>query len=326
MKPFAYVKPPSEGLVVDASRAPSARIIAGGTNLVDLMRLGVETPDLLVDVNALPLGQIEESEGGLRIGALVRNTELAYDERVRQRYPALSQALLSGASAQVRNMASVAGNLLQRTRCAYFRDAGVSACNKRHPGSGCAAQEGYTRMHAILGGSEACIAAHPSDMCVALAAFDAVVHTGGAKTRAVPLVDFHVPPGDHPHIETVLEPGEIVTHVSLPATSYSARSVYLKARDCASFAFALASAAVALDLAGSTVRGARVALGGIATKPWRSHEAEQALVGGTVGRALFEKAAAAALVGARVRQDNTFKIKLAQRVLVRALEQTAALS
>jgi xanthine dehydrogenase YagS FAD-binding subunit len=326
MRPFAYVRADSEAHAQESARAPRARFIAGGTNLVDLMRLGVDNPDLVVDVNGLGYTQIEDTPEGLRIGALVRNSELAYDDRVRTRYPVLSQALLSGASAQVRNMATVAGNLLQRTRCSYFRDAGVPSCNKRAPGTGCAAREGYTRMHASLGTSDACIAAHPSDMAVALVALDAVVHTHGSRARAIPVADFHVLPADHPEVETVLEPGEMITHVSLPATPFAARSSYVKARDRASFAFALASAAVAMELQGTVIRSVRVALGGVATKPWRSREAEQVLLNQVAGREVFERAAQLAMAGARVHQDNVFKVKLGQRVLVRALEQSAKVS
>jgi xanthine dehydrogenase YagS FAD-binding subunit len=327
MKSFAYLKANSEAAGVDAGARPSARFIAGGTGLVDLMRLGVETPDEIVDVNALAWSQIEATPDGLRVGALVRNAELAYHPLVVSGYPVLSQALLSGASPQVRNMATVGGNLLQRTRCSYFRDVGVPQCNKRAPGSGCAAQDGYTRMHAIFGGSERCIAVHPSDMCVALVALDAVVHTRGARgPRVLPVGDFHTLPASHPEVENVLERGELVTHVVVPPSAFAKRSVYVKARDRASFAFALASAAVALDIDGKVIRQARVALGGVGTKPWRSREAEQALAGQPMSRALFERAASAAVAGARPLRDNGFKVKLAERVVIRALERAGEMA
>jgi len=322
MKPFSYARASVESTAIEAGARPSTRFIAGGTGLVDLLRLGVETPEQLVDVNALPWSQIESTADGLRIGALVRNTDLAYHPMVVSEYPVLSEALLSGASPQIRNMATVGGNLLQRTRCSYFRDVGVAQCNKRAPGSGCAAIAGYTRMHAVLGATDQCIAAHPSDMCVALVALDAHVYTRGSRgTRDIPVGDFHTLPGDHPEVENVLEPGELVTHVVLPRTAFAARSAYVKARDRASYAFALASAAVALDLDGKSIRQARICLGGVGTKPWRSQEAELALTGRPPTREMFDRAAAVALQGARPQGDNAFKIKLAQRVLVRALER-----
>jgi xanthine dehydrogenase YagS FAD-binding subunit len=323
--PFRYARPVDEAGALQAGTATGARFIAGGTGLVDLLRLGVEQPTDVVDLNALSWSKIEATPtGGLRIGALVKNSDLAYHPVVAQRFPVLSQALLSGASPQLRNMASVGGNLLQRTRCAYFRDVGVPACNKRSPGSGCAAIDGYTRMHAILGGSDACIAAHPSDMCVALLALDAVVHVRGAGgERDVPVGEFHRLPADHPEVETVLAPGELVTAVTLPATSLSARSAYVKTRDRASFAFALASAAVALDLDGRTVREARVVLGGVATRPWRCPAVEAALEGKTMSPDVLRAAAAHAVDGARPRPGNEFKVQLVQRVVVRALEEAA---
>jgi xanthine dehydrogenase YagS FAD-binding subunit len=325
MKPFAYAKATKEDAAIEAGARVSSRYIAGGTGVVDLLRLGVETPDQLVDVNALGWSQVESTPEGLRIGALVRNTELAYHPLVVSGYPVLSQALLSGASAQIRNMATVGGNLLQRTRCSYFRDVGVTRCNKRAPGSGCAAQDGYTRMHAIVGGSERCIAAHPSDMCVALVALDAVVHTRGRRgARTIAVADFHTLPADHPEIENALEPGELVTHVVLPPSRFAARSAYVKARDRASYAFALAAAGVALDLDGATIRQARICLGGVGTKPWRSREAEQVLTGQAANRDVFARAASTALQGAKARPDNAFKVKLAERVLVRALERAGA--
>ena len=286
MNPFTYshANRPEEA-VAAVAKNPRAAFVAGGTTLVDLLRLDVMTPAALVDVNALPLAKIESLPGGgVRIGAMVRNSDLANDPAIRRRYPVLSEALLSGASPQLRNMATVGGNLMQRTRCYYFRDA-VSPCNKRQPGSGCAALGGFNRIHAVLGTSDRCIATHPGDMPVALAALDAIVHTRrpGGGERAIPLTDFHVSYGEDPARESVLEHGELITAVELPAVPWFARSAYLKIRDRASYEFALASAAVALDLdrGGSrAIRAARVALGGVATKPWRSREAEQVLIGG----------------------------------------------
>jgi xanthine dehydrogenase YagS FAD-binding subunit len=319
MHPFSYVRATDEA---DAAAAMSdgAEYVAGGTTLVDLMRLDVMRPRALVDISALPLGKVEPNGDGVRIGALVRNSDLAYHPLV-DGYPALREALLSGASAQLRNMATVGGNVAQRTRCSYFRDASVAACNKRSPGSGCAALGGYTRMHAVLGGSPQCIATHPSDMCVALMALDAVVRARApdGTVRTMPFADFHTLPGDHPEIENVLRHGELITHVDLPGSRFAARSHYLKVRDRASYAFALASAAVAIDLDGRTIRDARVAFGGVATKPWRSVEAEQELVGKAATLATYQRAAQAAMHGAVGQGDNAFKIELAQRTLVRAL-------
>jgi xanthine dehydrogenase YagS FAD-binding subunit len=323
MRAFRYVRAADPAAALHSASSPGAAFIGGGTTLIDLMKLGVEAPDTLVDVNHLDAGApIQElPDGGLRISATARNSDVAHHALVRERFPVLSEALLAGASPQVRNMATVGGNLAQRTRCAYFRDAAVGECNKRAPGSGCAAQDGWTRMHAVLGGSRRCIAAHPSDMCVALVALDAIVHTQGPKgARQIPIADFHTLPAEHPEIETALEHGELITGVALPAAPFAARSGYVKVRDRAAFAFALASAAVAVDLHGGRMRAVRVALGGVATKPWRSHEAEALLVGQAPRRSTFEHAAAAAVRGAEMRPDNEFKVKLAQRTLVRALE------
>jgi xanthine dehydrogenase YagS FAD-binding subunit len=329
MNPFSFRQAAQADEAINTvSGDPHAKFLAGGTTLVDLLRLNVETPDALVDINALPLAKIESLPGGgLRIGALVRNSDLANDKTVRQRYPVLSEALLSGASPQLRNMATVGGNLMQRTRCYYFRDA-ISPCNKRQPGSGCAALAGYNRIHAVLGTSDKCIATSPGDMPVAMAALEAVVRTrrrNGAE-RTIPLNDFHVSYGEDPARETVLEHGELITAVDLPAVPWFARSTYLKVRDRASYEFALASAAVALDLEGGRggrIRAARVALGGIATKPWRSREAEQALTGAKADEAAFRAAADAALQGARPQKHNGFKIELAKRTLLRALTTAA---
>src|ERR1041385_5201558 len=280
MHPFVYGRPDSVDQALASGRGDAAHYIAGGTTLVDLMRLDVVQPRALIDLTGLAaakglgLAAIEDHNGGLRIGALATNTDVAYHPAVVRRFPALSEALLSGASPQLRNMATVGGNLLQRTRCPYFRDA-TSPCNKRAPGSGCAALDGYARSHAVLGTSPRCIATHPSDMCVALVALDAGVHTrSAAGTRAIAIADFHTLPGEHPEIESVLGAGELVTHVELPATRFSARSRYTKVRDRASFSFALASAAIALDLRGNAIRDARIALGGVPTKPWRARDAE----------------------------------------------------
>ncbi|HEY0483269.1 MAG TPA: xanthine dehydrogenase family protein subunit M [Kofleriaceae bacterium] len=324
MQPFVYVRADSLDHAVAAGRQGDARFIAGGTNLVDLMRLEVMRPRAVVDITGLALSAIEDVNGAVRIGALATNTDVAYHPLISARFPALSEALLSGASPQLRNMATVGGNLLQRTRCPYFRD-GTSPCNKRAPGSGCSALDGYTRPHAVLGTSNKCIATHPSDMAVALVALDAVVHTQGPSgNRAIPIADFHTLPADHPEIESVLLPGELVTHVELPATPFAARSRYTKVRDRASFSFALASAAVALDLQGGKVRDARLALGGVATKPWRAVDAERWLIGKAATLDSFKRTAAIALEGATPREDNAFKVELERRTIVRALQRGAS--
>jgi xanthine dehydrogenase YagS FAD-binding subunit len=320
MKAFDYAKPGADEEAIRAGRAAGARFIAGGTLLVDLLRLDVERPDLVVDLNGLRHAALEVGSDGLRIGALVRNSDLAEHAEVIESYPALSQALLSGASPQIRNMATVGGNLLQRTRCPYFRDTAVQACNKRKPGSGCAARNGYSRMHAVLGVSDQCIAANPSDMCVALLALDAVVHTHGPHgERAIPIAEFHTLPGSRPELESVLEQGELVTHVSLAKSELARHSAYVKARDRASYAFALASAAAGLELDGNLVRQARVALGGVASKPWRCPEVEQALLGKPATAESFRAAAGLAMRGAKTTADNQFKVELARRVIARAL-------
>jgi xanthine dehydrogenase YagS FAD-binding subunit len=324
MQPFKYVRVSDEARAIDAVAPPNARFIAGGTLLVDLMKLGVETPAQLVDVNGVPLDKIEKVAEGLKIGAMSRNSDLANHPIVKASFPVLSEALLSGASPQLRNLATLGGNLMQRPRCAYFRDLAYPDCNKRKPGSGCAAMNGWTRMHAILGTTDKCIAAHPSDMCVALVALDASVFVTGPKgSRTIPIADFHVVPADKPEVETVLGHGEMITHVVVPDTAFAKRSRYVKARDRASYAFALASAAVALDLQGGpggTIKQARVALGGLSTKPWRSKEAEQKLEGQKATADVFRAAAEAALAGAAPRRDNAFKVELGKRTIVRALE------
>jgi xanthine dehydrogenase YagS FAD-binding subunit len=333
MHSFEFIRPTdSAGAVRVAVQSKTAqqgadvRFLAGGTTLIDLMKLNVETPARLLDINRLPLGKIEAApDGGLRIGATVRNSDLAYHPAVQKDYAVLSQAILSGASAQLRNMATTAGNLLQRTRCVYFRDTAMP-CNKREPGTGCPAITGSNRMLAILGTSESCIATNPSDMNVALAALEATVHVQGPKgPRAVPIGDFHLLPGRTPQRETVLEPGDLITHVTLPPPIAGSKQLYLKLRDRTSYEFALASAAVVLTVAGGKVNRARVALGGVGTKPWRSPEAEAALLGQAADAASFRKAAEAALRGAKPQSENAFKIELAKRCLAHAL-QTAATS
>ena len=321
MRPFAYQRP---GDVADAvtmlAQAPNGTFLAGGTNLVDLMRLGVATPDVLVDVRRLGSDRITElPDGGLRIGAAVPNSELAADRRVRRRYPVLSQALLSGASGQLRNLATTGGNLLQRTRCVYFQNV-TTPCNKRQPGSGCSALEGYHRELAILGWSDACVATHPSDMAVALAALEAVVRAQGpGGERTIPLTDLHRLPGDHPERDTVLERGELITAVDLPPLPMAARSRYRKVRDRASYAFALVSVAAALQVADGVVGDVRRALGGVAHKPWRATTAEQALRGAPATQDSFRAAAEAELAGARTLPGNAFKVPLARNVIVSTL-------
>jgi xanthine dehydrogenase YagS FAD-binding subunit len=304
-----------------AQQGAEIRFIAGGTTLIDLMKLNVETPQKLIDVNHLPLGKIDNlPDGGLTIGAMVRNSDLAYHPIVRKNYAVLSEAILSGASAQLRNMATTAGNLLQRTRCVYFRDIAMS-CNKREPGSGCAAITGVNRSLAILGTSEHCIATNPSDMNVALAALEATIHIRGTKgERSVPIGDFHLVPGDTPHRETVLVPGDLITHVTLPPPAPGSRSLYLKLRDRASYEFALASAAVVVTVANGKLTRARIALGGVGTKPWRSTEAERELTDQPPTPAVFQKAADAALRDAKPQSQNGFKVELAKRCLVHALK------
>jgi xanthine dehydrogenase YagS FAD-binding subunit len=323
MQPFSFYQARNQDDALVQLGQAGAVAIAGGTTLVDLMKLDVQSPAHLVDINSLPFNRIETlPDGALRIGAMVRNSDLAHDETVMKRYPVLSQALLAGASAQLRNMATTGGNLMQRTRCYYFRDPAYTACNKRKPGSGCAALEGFNRIHAVLGGSEHCVATHPSDMTVALVALDAVVHIAGPQgERRVAIEEFHKLPGATPHIETVVQNGELITFVTLPKSSFAQRSAYVKLRDRASYEFALASAAVAMDLNGSTIRAVRIALGGVATKPWRSHEAEQVLTGAPANADTFRAAAEAAVKSAKPLRHNAFKIELAKMALVRALNQ-----
>jgi xanthine dehydrogenase YagS FAD-binding subunit len=314
--------------VADAVRQiaadPQARFIAGGTNLIDLMKYDVENPSQLIDISRLPLtAVVETADGGVRIGALVPNSDLAYHPLIEQRYPILSSAILAGASQQLRNMASTGGNLLQRTRCHYFYDV-ATPCNKREPGSGCSAIDGVNRMHAILGTSEACIATHPSDMCVALAILDAkVLVTGPDGERAIAFADFHRLPGDTPERDTNLQANEIITAIELPPRGFAENYTYIKIRDRLSYAFALVSVAAALELQGDTIGEARLALGGVAHKPWRDKAAEQALRGQPARRATFQNAADVLLRDARGYAHNAFKIDLARRAIVRALTQAA---
>ncbi len=325
MKPFGYVVPPDQAAAVAlVTGRPGAAFLAGGTNLVDLMKLGVAAPDLLVDVAGLLPGRIERTPaGGLRIGAAVRNSDLAADPRVRAEFPVLAQAVLAGASGQLRNMATVGGNLLQRTRCLYFQDVS-KPCNKRAPGSGCPARSGDHRNLAILGGSPHCVATHPSDMAVALAALDAVVHvTGAAGPRSMPLGGLYRLPGEDPARETTLERGDLITAVEIPALEYAGRSAYRKVRDRASYAFAVTSVAAALDVAGGVVKDARLALGAVAPVPWRARIAEQALVGRPATAEWFGRAADAELAAADPLPDNAFKLTLVRNVVIRMLSALA---
>ncbi|KQT78532.1 xanthine dehydrogenase family protein subunit M [Methylobacterium sp. Leaf466] len=323
MNRFDYVR---AGTVAEAVQAVAGggRFIAGGTNLVDLMKYNVERPGRLVDITRLPLDAIEEHEGGLRIGALVTNATAAYDARIVARYPVLANAILAGASGQLRNAATTGGNLNQRTRCYYFYDE-ATPCNKREPGSGCPAIGGVNRIHAIFGASDACIATHPSDMCVALAALDAVVRVAGpGGERSIPFADYHRLPGDTPHIDTTLAPDEIVLSVDLPEQDAASHYTYLKLRDRLSYAFALVSVAAVLDLDGDTIRAGRFALGGVAHKPWRNPQAEASLRGKPATAETFEAAAAIVVSEAEPQSGNAFKVELARRAIVRGLSQAAA--
>jgi xanthine dehydrogenase YagS FAD-binding subunit len=332
MHVFEFVRPSDSAAAIAAAaqsktaqQGAEVRFLGGGTTLIDLMKLNVETPARVVDVNRLPLNQIENTpEGGLKIGATVRNSDLANDAKVQRDYSVLSQAILNGASPQIRNMATVAGNLLQRTRCMYFRDTAMP-CNKREPGSGCPAITGSNRTLAILGTSEHCIATNPSDMCVAMAALEATIHIQGPKgSRAIPFSSFHLLPGSTPHRETVLEPGDLITHVTLPRPITGSKQVYLKLRDRASYEFALSSAAVVVTILNGSISRARIALGGVGTKPWRSPEAEAALTGKAANDASFRRAVEAAMHDANPQSENKFKIELAKRCLTHALQIAAA--
>jgi xanthine dehydrogenase YagS FAD-binding subunit len=322
MNPFTYVRPDTvDDAIREFAANPNAAYIAGGTNLVDYMKMGCLSADRLIDINALPFTGISEHNGGVRIGALVSNTELANHPLIRSKYPVLSQATLAGASQQLRNMASVGGNVLQRTRCYYFYDPSFAECNKRVPGSGCGALKGENRIHAILGQSEACIAVHPSDMCVAFSALDAIVQVRGPKgSRAIPFTDFHRLPGDTPHIDTVLQAGELIATIDLPGLPYGRRSRYVKARDRHSYAFALVSVAAVIDSGtDGTISEARLALGGVAMKPWRARKAEAALRGKKADPETVLAAANAELADAHGYKDNTFKVELARRCIKRAV-------
>ena len=330
MRPFNYIRAAAaEEALAAYGRTPATarhidvRYIGGGTNLIDLMKMGVERPTTLVDVSRLPLNSIEEHADGVRIGAMATNTACANHPLIRARYPVLSQAILSGATQQLRNKATMGGNLLQRTRCYYFYDPALGQCNKRNPGSGCSAKEGVNRIHAILGASEHCIATHPSDMCVALSALDATVLVQGANgsTREVAFKDFHRLPADTPQVDTNLQPGELITAIHLPALSYGNRSTYIKVRDRNSYAFALVSAAAILDLDDrGIIRRAHLALGGVAHKPWRAEKAERYLAGRRPEPATIRAAADLELQGAKPYAGNAFKVELAKRIIVRAVE------
>jgi xanthine dehydrogenase YagS FAD-binding subunit len=321
MKPFRYERASdASSAVAMLAQVPGGAFLGGGTNLVDLMKLGVVQPQVLIDVSHLPYNRVELlADGSVRIGAAVRNSDLAADRTIRARYPVLSQALLAGASGQLRNMATTGGNLLQRTRCVYFQDVS-KPCNKREPGSGCPAREGYHRGLAILGASEACIATHPSDMAVAMIALDAVVRVLGPNgERSIPLTGFHRLPGDEPQRDTVLEQDELITSVDLPPLAFATRSHYRKVRDRASYAFALVSVAAAVDVADGIVRDARIAFGGVAHVPWRARKAEAVLRGAAASEEVFRRAADAELADAQPLRENAFKVPLARNTLVRTL-------
>lgn len=324
MTPFRYSRATDVADAIRQSADCNTRYLGGGTNLVDLMRETIERPEALVDVSGLSREIEERADGGLLIGAGVRNTALAEHRLVRTRYPALSRAILAGASAQIRNMATVGGNLLQRTRCAYFYDDDGSRCNKRLPGQGCDALEGFNRNHAILGASPSCVAVHPSDMAVALSALDAIVHLNSALgERSFPVADLHRLPGDRPDVDTLLEPGELITAIELPPLPFAARSTYRKVRDRSSYAFALVSVAAALDVEDGVIRDVRIALGGVAHKPWRAFKAEDVLRGGPPGAVAFAAAADAELADARPLGGNGFKIELARRTIAAVLGELA---
>ncbi len=325
MNPFSYERATAPDQAIQAAAVHGAKFLGGGTNLIDLMKYDVEHPTTLVDITHLSLTEVTPTaNGGVMIGALVRNSDLANHTTIIHNYPLLSEALLSGASPQLRNMATTGGNLLQRTRCYYFMDTAFPACNKRVPGSGCAAIKGYNRIHAILGASDQCIATNPSDMNVAMAALDATVHVQGPKgKRSIRFEDFHRLPGNTPNIETTLKPDELIVGVELPPARYAANSVYLKVRDRQSYAFALISVAAGLEMSGGTIKSACLALGGVSHKPWRSVPAEKSLAGTTPGAEVFKKAADLALSGAKPYEHNAFKIELAKQNIVRALTTAA---
>ncbi len=323
MTPFSYARAEDAPAAIALAATMGSKYLAGGTNLVDLMREGIEQPVALVDVTGLSRTITVQDDGGMVIGAAVTNTALAAHRHVRSHFPMLARAILSGASGQIRNVATVGGNILQRTRCGYFYDA-TARCNKRAPGAGCDAVGGFNRIHAVLGASSACVATHPSDMAVALVALDALVHLAGPQgARTLPLVDFHLLPGDTPDMETMLRPGELIVALELPASGVAAHSTYRKVRDRASYAFALVSVAAALDLVDGRISDVRLALGGVAPKPWRASRAEAMLRGQPVSAALFQAAAAAELADAVPLRDNGFKIELARRTMVAVLTELA---
>jgi xanthine dehydrogenase YagS FAD-binding subunit len=325
MKQFQYVRPSTQQSALEAINKPGAKIIAGGTNLVDLMKRGVTAPDKLVDINHLPLKGIAATKTGLHIGALALNSVVSENNLVIQKQPLLSMALKAGASPQLRNMATVGGNMMQRTRCTYFYDT-TMPCNKREAGSGCGAMEGINRMHAIFGASPQCIAVHPSDMCVGLAALDAVVVIAGRKgERRIAFTDFHRLPGDHPESDNHLANGEMIISVEIPDNNFAKNSYYLKVRDRQSYAFALVSVAAALDIENGTIRKARLAMGGVAHKPWRLFEAEKALIGKPISEDSFKQAAEIAMSGAKAYEYNAFKLKLAPATITEALKHAAGL-
>jgi xanthine dehydrogenase YagS FAD-binding subunit len=329
MDAISYERAADVSSAIKAAQQPGVAFIGGGTNLLDLMKGGVARPSKLVDITHIDgLGAVTPlPDGGLRIGALVRNSDAANHAWIRGRYPLLSEAFLAGASAQLRNMATVGGNLMQRTRCYYFYDTGFQQCNKRTPGSGCAALEGNNRIHAILGASDQCIATNPSDMSVALAALDAIVRVNGPQgERAIPFAEFHRLPGDHPEVDTTLRPGELITSVDLPPPLFAEHSHYLKVRDRASYAFALVSVAAALQMDGDTVKTARIALGGVAHKPWRATATEQMLVGKPLSHDTLQRAATLAVRDAKGYRENSFKIELAQRAIIRAVSTAGGMA
>ncbi|HVY08167.1 MAG TPA: xanthine dehydrogenase family protein subunit M [Burkholderiales bacterium] len=323
MQTFEYERAGSIDGALQSGEIQGSRFLAGGTNLLDLMKGGIEQPERIIDISRLPLATVTElPDGGLRIGAMVRNSDAANHPLVRTRYPLLSQAFLAGASPQLRNMASVGGNLMQRTRCYYFYDTAFPACNKRDPGSGCAARDGYNRIHALFGASDECVATNPSDMSVALAALDAVVEVRGASdTRRIPIADFHRLPGNTPQFDTTLKPGELIVAVELPPSPFAAHAHYLKVRDRASYAFALVSVAAGLDIRDGIVRDARVVLGGVAHKPWRVEAAERAITGKQPGNGAIAAAARASVEGAQPLRHNAFKVELARAAVTEALQK-----
>jgi len=325
MKQFQYIRPATQQNVLDAITKPGTKIIAGGTNLVDLMKRGVTAPDKLVDINHLPLKGIAPTKTGLHIGALALNSTVSENSLVMQKQPLLAMALKAGASPQLRNMATVGGNMMQRTRCTYFYDT-TMPCNKREPGTGCGALEGYNRMHAIFGASPQCIAVHPSDMCVGIAALDAVVIIAGKKgERRIPFTGFHRLPGDHPEMDNHLAPGELIVGVEIPDNNFAQHSYYLKVRDRQSYAFALVSVAAALDISGGTIRSARLAMGGVAHKPWRLFDVEKALIGKPATEENFKHAAQIAMQGAKAYEYNAFKLRMAPGAITEALKHASGL-